>query len=104
MQIHINEIAARNALVLCMGLLPRGRLEAKKEWVALNPTRDDRGLGSFKICVSGHKAGWWTDFKTGDKGKNMITLYCYIKRLDPTNKTDYRKAALEISELLGCGE
>lgn len=99
----IAEMAARSALFLCMGILPLGRLEARKEWVALNPTRDDKTLGSFKVCITGRKAGWWSDFKTGDEGKNMLTLYCYIKKLDPSNKIDYKKAVSDISELLGCG-
>jgi len=98
---EIIRIAAQNALYLCRTWLPRGRIEAKNEWVALNPKRDDRNYGSFKIRIGGSRAGCWSDFKTGDKGQNMVTLYCFLKNLNPSVKKDYHKAIKEISEMLG---
>src|SRR5512147_3218681 len=54
--------------------LPEGRREGQ-EWVALNPTRADSHLGSFKVnLVTGH----WADFATGDKGGDLISLYGYL--------------------------
>ena len=56
-------------------LLLNGRLEAS-EFVSLNPTRQDKRLGSFRInTVSGR----WADFATNDKGGDLISLYAYIK-------------------------
>jgi hypothetical protein len=45
-------------------LLPDGRREGR-EYLALNPRRGDRHLGSFKINRCN---GRWADFATGDKG------------------------------------
>src|SRR5512144_217759 len=54
--------------------LPEGRREGQ-EWVALNPTRVDSHIGSFKVnLVTGH----WADFATGDKGGDLISLYGYL--------------------------
>ena len=54
--------------------LPEGRREGQ-EWVALNPTRTDSHLGSFKVNLV---TGQWADFATGDKGGDLISLYGYL--------------------------
>lgn len=54
--------------------LPNGRRE-DNEYTALNPTRNDKNLGSFKISL---KSGKWIDFATGDKGGDIISLYAYV--------------------------
>lgn len=54
--------------------LPGGREEAG-EYVALNPTRADANLGSFRISL---KQGKWCDFATNDKGGDLISLGAYI--------------------------
>jgi hypothetical protein len=56
-------------------LLPNGKVEAN-EFVALNPTRLDKRLGSFRINVI---SGKWSDFATGDRGGDVISLYAYLK-------------------------
>src|SRR4051794_12651127 len=58
-----------------MRLLPFGRIEGQK-YVALNPTRNDSHLGSFKINLS---TGQWIDFATDDKGGDIISLRAYLK-------------------------
>jgi hypothetical protein len=55
--------------------LPNGR-RIGAEWVALNPTRNDTALGSFKINVC---TGRWADFATGDKGGDVISLLAYLR-------------------------
>jgi hypothetical protein len=56
-------------------LLPKGKWRGR-EWVALNPTRDDRNLGSFLInCINGK----WQDFAIGKGGNDLIGLTAYIK-------------------------
>src|SRR5215211_3607828 len=55
--------------------LPDGR-RAGNEWVALNPRRADRGLGSFKINL---ETGRWADFATGDAGGDAISLLAYLR-------------------------
>ena len=55
--------------------LPAGRY-SNHEYVALNPTRLDRHLGSF--CIN-TRTGKWKDFATDDKGGDIISLYAYLK-------------------------
>jgi len=62
-------------LVRCW--LPDGRQEGS-EWVARNPRRADRNLGSFKINLC---TGNWADFATGDKGGDAISLLAYLRRV-----------------------
>jgi putative DNA primase/helicase len=50
-----NVNAAALATILCR-LLPGGRIEGH-EFVALNPRRNDKRPGSFKIRMSGARAG-----------------------------------------------
>lgn len=52
---------------------------AGSEYVALNPTRNDKNLGSFRINITTWK---WADFATGDKGGDIISLYAYIKSVN----------------------
>jgi hypothetical protein len=58
-------------------LLPNGKLEGH-EYVAINPTRIDKHLGSFRINTISTK---WSDFATGDKGRDLISLYAYLKAI-----------------------
>lgn len=74
-------------------LLPNGRLEGR-EWTALNPTRDDRRLGSFRINLN---TGHWSDFATGDKGGDLVSLVAYV------NSTSQSDAARWIKDQLGGG-
>src|SRR5215472_5282900 len=72
--------------------LPGGRFEGR-EYVALNPTRNDRALGSFKI---NWQTGEWSDFADPNaKGGDLISLFAYINRLDQD------QAARQIAEKLG---
>ena len=72
--------------------LPGGRFEGR-EYVALNPTRNDRALGSFKI---NWQTGEWADFADPNaKGRDLISLFAYINRLDQG------RAARQIGEKLG---
>jgi len=54
--------------------LPNGKVVGN-EYVALNPTRHDKKLGSFRINML---TGKWADFATGDKGGDLISLYAYL--------------------------
>ena len=60
---------------VCRRLLSDGRREGH-EYLALNPRRGDRRLGSFKINL---KTGRWADFATGDKGGDVISLVAFIE-------------------------
>jgi hypothetical protein len=47
------------------------------DFVAFNPTRHDRSLGSFRITLSGAKSGVWLDHATGEAGDALsLVAYC----------------------------
>ena len=60
----INRAALGILPALLSRWLPNGRREGR-EYVARNPRRTDRTLGSFKINL---RTGRWADFATGDRG------------------------------------
>ncbi len=76
---------------LVPSILPQGRRNGDY-WVALNPTRSDRTLGSFKINL---KNGYWADYATGDKGGDLISLTAYLYGMGQGEAADY------ISKLAG---
>ncbi|CAO3401867.1 AAA family ATPase [Azospirillum palustre] len=58
-------------------LLPNGRLEGR-EWCA-GSVQGEPGH-SLKVCVSGAKAGVWSDFAAGgDEGGDLIDLWAAVK-------------------------
>ena len=71
----IADLAKSSSLTIVSHLCPRGKREGH-EWVALNPTRHDKSLGSFRINL---RTGKWADFATGDRGGDLISLWAYIK-------------------------
>lgn len=74
---RINLVCLRNLPDLLAAWLPDGRAMGG-EWVARNPTRDDRRAGSFRINMTN---GRWADFATHDRGGDPISLYAYLNRL-----------------------
>jgi hypothetical protein len=71
--------------------LPDGRREGQ-EWVARNPRRPDKTLGSFKVNLA---TGRWADFASGDKGGDLVGLVAYLQGLSQ------RDAAIRLAEALG---
>jgi hypothetical protein len=71
--------------------LPSGRRQGA-EYVALNPTRHDRALGSFRVNL---RSGRWADFATGDKGGDPVSLAAYLFRLGQV------EAAEKLAGMLG---
>src|SRR5262245_31220278 len=69
----INAAAVQSLPLLLARWLPGGK-RIGKEYVALNPTREDRHHGSFRVVIVGHRAGVWADFATGDCGGDPISL------------------------------
>jgi hypothetical protein len=61
-------------LKLCSQLFPNGR-RSGREYEALNPKRNDRSLGSFRINL---ETGRWADFATGDAGGDFVSLVAYL--------------------------
>lgn len=88
---RVNRRALANAVAVVRGLLPEGRLE-RHEYVARNPLRPDRRLGSFKVNVS---TGRWADFATGDGGGDLVSLAAFVSGLRQ------REAAIRLAESMG---
>ena len=88
---RINRAALANANAVVRGLLPEGRMEGH-EYVARNPLRPDRRLGSFKVNIS---TGRWADFATGDGGGDMVSLAAFVSGLPQ------RQAAIRLAESMG---
>ncbi len=93
---NINFVAVRNAVrgyehTILRQLLPNGKKDGD-EYVALNPTRNDKKLGSFRINTRSWK---WADFATNDKGGDIISLYAYVRGVNQLT------AAKEILKITG---
>jgi len=78
----VSRLLAARAGSLVGELRLRGERQGN-EFVALNPTRHDRSLGSFRITLTGSKAGVWIDHATGEAGDALsLVAYClYAGRL-----------------------
>jgi hypothetical protein len=73
----INRAALPLLPAILQRLLPNGRRE-RNEYLALNPRRGDRHLGSFRINLAN---GRWADFALADKsarGGDPISLVAYV--------------------------
>jgi hypothetical protein len=87
---RINAVALACLPSILARWLPDGRRRFH-EYTALNPTRNDRTAGSFRINL---KTGRWADFATGDKGGDPISLAAYLFRINQ------REAALRLAAML----
>ena len=88
---RVNGAALARAVAVVRGLLPEGRMEGP-EYVARNPLRPDRRLGSFKVNIS---TGRWADFATGDGGGDLVSLAAFVSGLPQ------REAAIRLAESIG---
>jgi hypothetical protein len=89
----INRAALAAFPAVLARVLPNGRKE-HREWVALNPRRADRNLGSFKV---NRFNGKWCDFATGDKGGDPVSLVAYLEGVSQL------EAARRLARMLGMG-
>lgn len=90
----INRAALTVLPALLARWLPDGRCVGR-EYVARNPTRADRTPGSFKVVISGRRAGSWSDFATGDRGGDPVSLCAYIHNMGQG------EAARALADMLG---
>jgi hypothetical protein len=84
--------AAISALPAILARLVPGGKRVGGEYVVLNPIRADRRLGSFKINV---RTGRWSDFATGDKGGDPVSLVAYLECISQVD------AARRLARMLG---
>lgn len=71
---NIKEKYRENPLPILRELVGQGRIEGS-DYVALNPRRNDRKLGSFRININ---TGKFYDFATGDRGSSIIDLAMFV--------------------------
>ncbi len=88
---RINAAALARLPELLERWLPDGERRGK-EYLALNPLRHDRSLGSFSINIL---TGRWADFAGNARGGDVISLAAYLFRL-----TQY-ESARQIARALG---
>ncbi len=88
---EINGAALRVFRSLIEYWLPGGYVRGR-EYIVLNPTRDDRSPGSFSINLD---TGKWADFATGDRGGDPISLWAYLYGMKPLD------AAVTLADILG---
>ncbi|GAC22511.1 hypothetical protein GMES_0201 [Paraglaciecola mesophila KMM 241] len=90
---HLADVALSRSHDVVEHYLPGGKYESD-EYVVLNPKRSDSRAGSFKVNMV---TGIWSDFATGDKGADLISLVAYV-----TNQSQ-GDAYKELSNYLGAG-
>ena len=83
--------AARHVDRIVRRWLPDGKREGG-EWVARNPRRADRRPGSFKVNL---RSGRWSDFATGDRGGDVISLAAFLFAIDQA------EAARQVAAMIG---
>jgi hypothetical protein len=88
---RIVDAARANCAAIVMQWLPRGRRYGV-EWCALNPRRNDRRIGSFRINL---RTGAWADFAIDERGGDPVSLAAYLFNLSQA------EAALKIAQMLG---
>jgi putative DNA primase/helicase len=74
---ELNEAAHPYLLAILRRLLPDGHLEGA-EYVAHNPRRDDRSIGSFKFNTLNQV---WADFATEDRGRGIVSFVAFLHAL-----------------------
>jgi hypothetical protein len=87
----VNSAARRNLPALLERWLPDGK-RSGREWIARNPRRNDRHVGSFKINIA---TGKWADFATGERGGDPISLAAFLAG------TGQAEAARNLADMLG---
>jgi putative DNA primase/helicase len=87
----IAKAALSSARRLLADWLPGGEWSGF-EYKPLNPTRDDRKIGSFVVNAS---TGKWIDNATGDSGGDLISLYAYVRFMSQ------KDAAIEVAGMVG---
>ena len=83
-------LSAFDAVMSELGLV--GGKNSGREFLPLNPRRTDAKPGSFSI---NRDSGAWSDFATGDKGGDLVSLAAYVLDLKQA------EAAERLARLLG---
>ncbi|AZL15908.1 hypothetical protein [Rickettsiales endosymbiont of Stachyamoeba lipophora] len=84
-------ILERNHSSILPRILPGGKVIGN-EYVATNPNRADKHLGSFKFNL---RTGKWCEFAEGIGGNDIISFYAYLSR------KSQKEALLELLDIIG---
>lgn len=99
--IKIDEISnalRADVLSLCHAIGLQGKVE-HNDFVAYNPTRNDKNLGSFRICIRGAKQGVWCEFASNERGDPIDLInYCLFN-----NSSNKHEAIEWAKSFLGIG-
>jgi hypothetical protein len=90
----VNAAALPHLVSLCRAWLPEGVIRGH-EYLALNPTRNDRHIGSFAINL---RTGRWADFATNDQGGDVISYLAYLEGVSQSD------ACRQIARQLGLNQ
>ena len=91
----VNRAARGRMLDICTRWLPGGKVQGP-EYIALNPRRIDRRLGSFRVNLD---TGRWADFAIeGARGGDPISLAAFLFNLSQA------EAARKLAGMLGVGD
>jgi twinkle protein len=92
--VHIKRMLASQAQAVAEHLLPGGRKESH-EWRAGSVSGESgKSLG---VHLTGHKAGVWSDFSTGESG-DLIDLWMAVKAVDLVTALDEIRAWLGVEK------
>lgn len=90
----INQQALSRTVNFITQWLPGGDF-CGTDYCPLNPTRNDKHKGSFRINT---KTAQWHDFATGDKGVGLISLYSYIKGTSPSDSAKFLAETMNVKD------
>lgn len=98
----INRVALNRFESLLEQFLPDGK-RCNFEYVARNPRRHDRNVGSFSININ---TGVWKDFADGDDaaGSDPVSLWAYIFNANQADAARILAGHLGVPELAGAND
>ena len=93
--VQIKRLMTDRARAIAEYLLPNGQISKnKREW-EVGSINGEAGQ-SLKICVSGQKAGVWTDFAEGGEGGDLIQLWMNVRHINLPTALDEIRSYLRI--------
>jgi twinkle protein len=93
----IKRMLAERGQAVAEMLLPGGRREGQ-EW-RVGSVAGEKGQ-SLGVRLTGHKAGVWSDFGTGEEGGGLLNLWCAVKCIPLSEALKEAKAFLGIADAM----
>ena len=89
--VRVHAAALKVVTALMIRWLPDGQI-SRKYWVAKCPGLDGNQRPQLRVNL---RTGRWTDFRTGNRGSDVITLAAYVADIDEA------KASAALAAMLG---